>query len=68
MVTPTLTHGSDFICPHCSAQYAVSYTELPMADSGSVYCDVCKRKMIQWNSTLEPSYRLVKRPDQKGGR
>ena len=65
MSIPTLTHGSDFICRHCGAQYAVSYTELRIADSGSAYCDVCKRKMIQWNSTLEPSYRLVKKPDPK---
>jgi hypothetical protein len=49
-----------------AAQYFVSYTELPIADSGRVYCDVCRRKMIQWNSAQEPSYRLVKRPDPRG--
>jgi predicted Zn finger-like uncharacterized protein len=65
MRTPTLTYGRDFICPHCGAQYVVRYTKLPVADSGSVYCDVCRRKMIQWNSSLEPSYKLVKRPDPK---
>jgi predicted Zn finger-like uncharacterized protein len=59
------THGGDFFCPHCGAQYVVSHTQLPIADSGSVYCDVCRRQMIQWNSSLEPSYKLVKRPDPK---
>jgi hypothetical protein len=65
MSTPTLAYGADFICRHCGAQYVVSYTQLPIADSGSVYCDVCRRQMIQWNSSQEPSYKLVKRPDPK---
>jgi transcription elongation factor Elf1 len=63
MRTPTLAYGDNFICRHCGAEYLVSYTKLPIADSGSVYCDVCRRQMIQWNSSLEPSYKLVKRPD-----
>jgi hypothetical protein len=57
------TDGDDFLWRHCGAQYAVSYTELPIADSGSVYREVCRRQMIQWNSCQEPSYKLVKRPD-----
>ena len=65
MVTPAITHGGDFCCPHCGAQYVVSYTQLPVADSGSVYCNVCRRNMIQWNSSQEPSYNLLKRPDPK---
>jgi hypothetical protein len=56
MRTPTLAYGANFICRHCGAQYLVSYTELPVAYSGSVYCNVCRR---------EPSYKLVKRPDPK---
>jgi hypothetical protein len=55
MSTPTLASGADFICRHCGAVYVVSYTELPIADSGSTYCDVCRRQMIQWNSSQEPS-------------
>jgi hypothetical protein len=61
----TGTRNGDFICRYCGAQYFVSYTALPIADSGSVYCDVCRRRMIQWNSSKEPSYKLVKRPDLK---
>jgi hypothetical protein len=45
MSTPTLASGADFICRHCGAVYVVSYTELPIADSGSTYCDVCRRQM-----------------------
>ena len=63
MRTPSLAYGDNFICRHCEALYLVSYTELPIADSGTVYCDVCRRQMIQWNSSQEPSYKLVKRPD-----
>jgi hypothetical protein len=58
-------HDVDFSCPHCGARYVVSYTELPIADSGSEYCECCKRRMIQWNSTLRPRYRLVNRPDRE---
>jgi predicted Zn finger-like uncharacterized protein len=65
MSIPTLAYGVDFICRHCGAEYVVKYTKLPIADSGSVYCDVCRRQMIQWNSSEEPSYRLIKRPDQR---
>ena len=65
MSTPTFANSDDFICRHCGAQYVVRYTRLPIADSGSVYCDVCRRQMIQWNSSQEPSYKLVKRPDPK---
>jgi hypothetical protein len=55
----------DFRCRHCGARYVVSYTKLPIADSGSDYCECCKRKMIQWNSVLQPRYRLVERPERK---
>ena len=65
MSAPASADGDNFICRHCATQYVVSYTKLPIADSGSVYCNVCRRQMIQWNSSQEPSYKLVKRPDQK---
>jgi hypothetical protein len=52
MPTSTLAYDGDFICRHCGAQYLVRYTELPIADSGSVDCEDCRRQMIQWNSEL----------------
>ena len=61
MRSQEITRGADFFCRQCGARYVVSYTALPMADSGSVYCDVCRRRMIQWNSALRPFYRLVAR-------
>ncbi len=61
MLIQEVTRGADFFCPQCGARYVVSYTALPIADSGSVYCDVCRRRMIQWNSALRPLYRLVAR-------
>jgi hypothetical protein len=60
-----VTSGGGFVCKYCRAEYLVSYRPLPIADSGSAYCDVCRRHMIQWNSSQEPSYKLVKRPDHK---
>ncbi len=53
----------DFVCRHCTAQYVVRYIELPVADSDSVYCVVCRRRMNQWHSRLRPVYRLVRRPE-----
>ena len=63
MRTPALAYDDKFFCRHYGAQYFVSYTELPIGDS--VYCDVCRWQMIQWNSSQEPSYKLVKQPDPK---
>jgi hypothetical protein len=65
MRIPKITHGGDFTCRHCGALYVVSNTQLPIADSGSAYCEVCRRQMIQWNSSQEPSYKIVKGPDPK---
>ena len=45
-----------FDCPHCGAVYAVRYTQLPIRDSDSVYCEICYQKMMQWHSTARPSY------------
>ena len=42
----------------------MSYTELPIVDSGSDYCECCKRRMCKWNSALQPRYRLVERPER----
>jgi len=55
----------DVSCPHCGARYVVSYAKLPIADSGSDYCECCKRRMFQWNSAMQPLYRLVERPERK---
>jgi hypothetical protein len=52
-----------FSCPRCAARYTVSYTELLIADSGSEYCECCKRRMVQWNSARQPHYKLVERSD-----
>jgi hypothetical protein len=63
MMRSQFGHDADFYCPHCGALFVVSYTKLPIADSGSEYCECCKRRMIQWNSALQPRYRLVQRSD-----
>ncbi len=54
-----------FSCQNCGARYVVNHIELPIADSGSVYCECCKRRMVQWNSAMQPRYRLVERPEPK---
>jgi hypothetical protein len=58
-------HHIVFRCQHCGARYVVNYIKLPIADSGSEYCECCKRRMFQWNSALKPRYRLVERPERK---
>jgi hypothetical protein len=64
MRSPKFIPDADFFCQHCEAQYVVSYTELPVSDSGSVYCECCRRRMVQWNSALQPFFKLVQRPDR----
>ena len=58
------SHDVAFSCPRCGARYAVSYTELLISDSGSEYCECCKRRMVQWNSAMQPHYKLVERSDR----
>jgi hypothetical protein len=64
MRSPSSVPEFDFGCPHCGARYGVIYTQLPIADSGSYYCECCKRRMVQWNSALQPHYKLVERADR----
>ena len=45
-------HDIGFRCPHCGAGYVVSYTKLPVADSGSDYCECCKRRMLPMEFSL----------------
>ena len=51
-----------FDCGHCGAKYAVRSASLTAQANDSVYCDVCRRKMDEWNSTRRPSYTLIERP------
>ena len=36
----------DFSCPHCGARYIVSYAKLPIADSGSDYCELLQTEDV----------------------
>jgi hypothetical protein len=65
MPIPKVTSCGGFVCKYCRAEYLVSYRPLRIADSGSAYCTVCRRQMIQWNSSLERSYKLLKRLELK---
>src|SRR5438128_12288526 len=57
------SHCDSFECPHCGAVYSVRYTQLPVRDSESAYCENCHRKMSQWHSTAQPCYTLIARPE-----
>ena len=37
-----------FRCPHCPTEYWVTYSATPTRDSGSAYCKVCRKKMIDF--------------------
>jgi transcription elongation factor Elf1 len=47
-----------FKCPHCPTEYWVSYKATPTRDSGSAYCKVCRKKMIE-NDYSQPSFSPV---------
>ena len=48
-----------FRCPYCPTEYWVRYQETPTRDSGSAYCKVCRKKMIEWNDYTQPSFKPV---------
>ena len=55
-----------FECPHCQARYVVNH--LPRTatrDSGSVYCEACRRRMCQWNAYEQPTFSMVERPPRQ---
>jgi hypothetical protein len=56
--------GGAFFYTLALADRGGNVTELLVADSGSEYCECCKRRMVQWNSALQPHYRLVERSDR----
>jgi predicted Zn finger-like uncharacterized protein len=58
------SHCDGFDCPHCGAVYSVRYTQLPIRDSESAYCENCHRKMSQWHSTARPCYTLIAQPER----
>ncbi len=51
--------SSVFACPHCTERYWVSYTRTPVRDSGTAYCQTCRKRMSEWNSTAQPSYTII---------
>jgi uncharacterized protein (DUF983 family) len=50
-------------CPHCGAEYDVTYSRLMWREKDSANCRVCGKEMASWDSSREPSFRLVKPPD-----
>jgi hypothetical protein len=52
--------GDDFTCPHCGAVYQVKIHRAPIRDSDFATCEVCKKRMNEWNSTSYPEYTLKK--------
>jgi transcription elongation factor Elf1 len=55
----------EFECPHCRALYVANFTHVPQKHEGTASCDVCGRVMSHWNATTVPSYRLIKRPEER---
>ena len=53
-----------FKCPHCGARYAVTVAQMAEVKAGMAKCLVCERTMSEWNEKVQPSYTLVKRPDE----
>lgn len=54
------TYEGHYECPHCEAQYEVTFTCYPGRDSDWHICEVCGKK-IEWNDTHSPgNFRLKK--------
>jgi hypothetical protein len=58
-----ISEGRTFFCPHCGALYSVTLSRLSESESNSAKCLVCLQIMDTWNSTDDPIYKLIQRPE-----
>jgi predicted Zn finger-like uncharacterized protein len=58
--------ANNFQCPHCGAEYRVSFSETPIRDSGTAYCMGCRRKMAEWNDYEQPVFTAMAEVLKKG--
>jgi transcription elongation factor Elf1 len=56
--------ATTFACPTCAAVYEVSVQHLSMRDKDRASCFVCRKVMVEWDSTHVPFFRLVRKPDE----
>ncbi len=54
-----------FNCPHCGALYAIMVGQHMATMEGRAHCQVCRREMIRWNTPSPPSFRLIKRAEDR---
>jgi hypothetical protein len=47
-----------FRCPHCGAEYEITYTGLQEREKDSAICVRCHKVMIEWDDAFARSFRL----------
>jgi hypothetical protein len=52
----TVVPQKKFECPHCATEYFVTYKATSTRDSGTAYCKLCRKKMIEWNDYGQPTF------------
>ncbi len=58
-----VTRGGTFRCPHCGAEYEVTYMRHELPDTDEARCSVCNEVMAEWHRLLQvPYYRLIGKP------
>ena len=59
-----LTMAGIFKCPHCGAQYDVTYqkTMFGVSDCDTADCKICGQEMATWKSSKMPIYTLKQHP------
>ena len=53
-----------FTCPHCKSLYEMSYHEVSGFDEGNSVCEVCGKKMKEWQGHRIFSFRLLRHSNQ----
>jgi hypothetical protein len=49
----------NFTCPHCGAEYHVTYTRLLAMDHNQAICTRCRHVMKKWNDAFSRAFELM---------
>jgi predicted Zn finger-like uncharacterized protein len=57
--------ASTFTCPSCGALYEVTVRKQMSRTMDHVRCEVCGAVMVAWKTASPPSFKLVKKPENR---
>lgn len=58
MATWSNNKAADKTCAPCFSTYEITYHQVPVKDTDSFSCHVCRLELDSWKSTRYPTYTL----------